>query len=315
MHYIHENLEEAQGQGEIQTNDYVGNGLVPGVPCGVRTSQTEHELGNHFRGTTESVDDERLNFRPIEPTSVNDEGNMGESTLDQRGVETVATSSNRRPQPFPILVSCQSSPTIPSPTEDASPLHRGSIRFLPRVRITSGLSGSRRHRSSTTESVSPATPNLISVPPMNLVGQSSPASLASTRSSSMSSSISAPLRFREQESLPSKWGPLGRRVNLFASGGKRSRRSLNDVKSVWDGYGYFGSTGAGDPNHIQNGDEDESSPLLRRREDDAADINREIDAVFGKWPRRLLNRHWWWWQIEPVVCCWWCANDVYLMDE
>ncbi|KAK1224710.1 hypothetical protein PQX77_012383 [Marasmius sp. AFHP31] len=283
-----------------------------------------------------TVDDEQLTFKSIEPTTsgVNDGGDIAESTLDQRGVENVATSSNRRPQPFPILVSCQSSPTIPSPTEDASPLHRGSIRFLPRVRITSGLNSSRRHRSSTTESVSAVTPNLVSVPPMNLVGQSSPTSLASTRSSSMSSSISAPLRFREQESLPSKWGPLGRRVNLFASAGKRSRRSLNDVKSVWDGYGYFGSTGAGDPNHIQNGDEDENSPLLRRREDDAADINREIDAVFGKWPRRLLNRHvsvwyspvnvrlirktngqWWWWQIEPIVCCWWCANDVYLMDE
>jgi len=37
-------------------------------------------------------------------------------------------------------------------------------------------------------------------------------------------------------------------------------------------------------------------------------LKREEDAVFGKWPWRLFNRHWWWWHVEPVLCCC-CADD------
>ncbi|KAI0757598.1 hypothetical protein C8Q80DRAFT_1134355 [Daedaleopsis nitida] len=62
----------------------------------------------------------------------------------------------------------------------------------------------------------------------------------------------------------------------------------------------------------------------------AAALRREEEAVFGKWPLRMFNRHvsisfslsesrfmsthlrmclsqWWWWHLEPVLCC--CCAD------
>ncbi|KAL0570985.1 hypothetical protein V5O48_010970 [Marasmius crinis-equi] len=316
----------ADGRGGGRQNNKAVEGLVPGESYGDRASQVVHDdgLGNHLRGTTDITDDERIISKHPE-LAISIPGDVTtKSILVQKDVEDVPSKPDSEPEPFPSLSACQNppSPTI-STADDASPLHRGSIRFMPRVRITSGLNGSTRQRSSTSESVSPTTGRLNS--PLNgptstqPQPQPQPPSLASTRSSSISSSISAPLRFREQEPVPSKWGPLGQRVSLFASQKKRKRRSLNDAKSAWDDL--CASPDEAEPPRGLD-EYEESTPLLlapglRRRvdEDVAADLNREIDAVFGKWPGRLMNRHWWWWQIEPVVCCWWCANDDWMFDE
>lgn len=145
-----------------------------------------------------------------------------------------------------------------------------SVRFRSRVRITSGLP--RRHAADR------VTPD-------------------SSLSSSPSSSISAPLRCREDDvnTDSSPWGPLGLRVKHM---GQRPRRQAAD-KGV---------------------DPSERSPLMppSRRFysidqdehynyfaylDDETRLNREIDLAFGTWPGRLLNRHWWWWHLEPVLCC------------
>ncbi|ESK98118.1 hypothetical protein Moror_364 [Moniliophthora roreri MCA 2997] len=197
--------------------------------------------------------------------------------------------------------------------------HRGSIRFLPRVRITSGLHRSKRTSSTTN---SPTTPKatLTGRSAHHLLSQleqtsanivSNPSSLASTRTSSISSSISAPLRFRENDTVPSKWGPLGQRVSLFAAQ-QRVKRVYLDSNDPKNSNGH--SRGGG-----------ERAPLLRHQHlphrrvyDQDSDyetlLNREIDRMFGKWPGRLLNRHWWWWQLEPVLCCW-CINDAVFDDD
>ncbi|KAF9258617.1 hypothetical protein L218DRAFT_729123 [Marasmius fiardii PR-910] len=188
---------------------------------------------------------------------------------------------------------------------------------MPRVRITSGLRGSNGRLSVS------GSPNISARSPITTMSQSpftasQPSSLASTRSSSISSSISAPIRFREQESVPSKWGPLGRRVSMFASS-KRKRRSLSGVKSAWDSYTTPQDVGANPSRGREVGDRDERTPLMRNEDnevdrEEVYDINQEIDAIFGKWPRRLLNRHWWWWQVEPFVCCWWCNNNEVVFE-
>ncbi|KAJ6573933.1 hypothetical protein DFH09DRAFT_1456435 [Mycena vulgaris] len=174
-------------------------------------------------------------------------------------------------------------------TDDADPPPRRSrVHFRSRVRITSGLPRHSRHLSATSS--------------LN----------------SSSSSISAPLRSPlTEENCSPGWGTLGKRVGLFAlsnrqaaalaaqarSAKQRGRRRQgvadlatnertallgNPAPPGYDGYdpeeedGYFSS-------------DDEY--------DEEAVLSRQIDLVFGKWPQRLLNRHWWWWQLQPVISC------------
>ncbi|KAF8060951.1 hypothetical protein FPV67DRAFT_315040 [Lyophyllum atratum] len=166
------------------------------------------------------------------------------------------------------------------------------VHFRPRVRITSGISRHRHKHSTRTPDRSfdaPLTPN-------------------SSRSSSPSSSISAPLRTRtDDESDKPGWGPLGQRVALLSRERRRTSREQRQKKRHDE---YFAAC--------------EHTPLLRPRiqspilqtvghyegyfwdsdqESETAQVSSEIDRVFGTMPRRLLNYHWWWWQLEPIVCC------------
>ncbi|KAG6333970.1 hypothetical protein ID866_5121 [Astraeus odoratus] len=193
----------------------------------------------------------------------------------------------------PFNVSHQHEHEIAASPERPSP----RVHFRSRVRITAGI-GRRRRLSD---------------------GLSSS---ASSLSGSPSSSISAPLRTPDSEGSKG-WGPLGRRVSLLASqpghgrrqpslngngngdgNGKTLRRkyssSLSEcadertrLVSFYNGYSYTADPGRMDPRA-------ECEHLWRER---------VVDATFGQWPWRLLNRHWWWWQVEPIVCCFCICGD------
>ncbi|KAF8876804.1 hypothetical protein CPB85DRAFT_1344266 [Mucidula mucida] len=153
--------------------------------------------------------------------------------------------------------------------------HR-SVRFRSRVRITSGV---RRHIHRSRSDLSIAR--------------------ESDLSSSPSSSISAPLRTRDDEAS-SPWGPLGQRVRIMSS--RRSRRPSTFRQQVNERTPLVYNHSV--PKTPSYGDDDDddfyASPLA---EDADARLNREIDVAFGPWPGRLLNRHWWWWHMEPILCC------------
>ncbi|KIK70393.1 hypothetical protein GYMLUDRAFT_32394 [Collybiopsis luxurians FD-317 M1] len=212
--------------------------------------------------------------------------------------------------PFPVITSEQVPPTLPMIITT-----NRSIRFRSRVRITSGVHHARRNRSLS-DSIAPNGP----------AEPSEGDTAVSSRSSSPSSSISVPIRFREDEPTSPKWGPLGQRVRLFVSQQREKAKQLQEDR-VSRGRRY--GTEAQEASRLRREDPSrrvhEGSPLLgahgrRQRkslyrhedEDDGypetrgdyqARLNHEIDLVFGKWPGRLLNHHWWWWQIRPVICC------------
>ncbi|KAK0198117.1 hypothetical protein F5146DRAFT_1131129 [Armillaria mellea] len=145
-----------------------------------------------------------------------------------------------------------------------------SVRFRSRVRITSGLP--RRHAADR------ATPD-------------------SSLSSSPSSSISAPLRCRENDvnTDSSPWGPLGLRVKHM---GQRPRRQAVDK-----GLGSTERSPLMPPSRRFYSIEEDEHYNYFAYLDDETRLNREIDLAFGTWPGRLLNRHWWWWHLEPILCC------------
>ncbi|KAH9855841.1 hypothetical protein C2E23DRAFT_723140 [Lenzites betulinus] len=183
------------------------------------------------------------------------------------------------------------------------------VRFRSRVRITSGV---HRHRHSITANGTP-TP-------------------CSSVSDSPSSSISAPLRYQADEH--GAWGPLGKRLSAYAAGGGWPRRTpvlqQQQVQvAPLIGPAPGGRARGGKTARSYN----ERTPLIRpgrqrsyteeTEEDEearaeelapeeralrAAALRREEEAVFGKWPWRIFNRHWWWWHVEPVLCCC-CADD------
>jgi len=171
--------------------------------------------------------------------------------------------------------------TPPSPTR---------VRFRSRVRITSGVRHHHHRR--------------------NLPRDAPSFSADSSLSSSPCSSISAPLRspITDANSKPG-WGTLGQRVGLLANrqaaGKGRERKRTRHNRSA--------------EQHSNSAPHNERTPLIRSstrhdyvggedeysdsNQDEEAQLSRNIDLVFGKWPRRLLNRHWWWWQFEPIVRC------------
>ncbi|KAF9229807.1 hypothetical protein BS17DRAFT_41743 [Gyrodon lividus] len=174
------------------------------------------------------------------------------------------------------------------------------VHFRSRVRITAGI-GRRRRLSD--------------------VGLSSN---ASSISGSPASSISAPLRTHNTASSKG-WGPLGSRVSLLASqtavpqtpgrtvcmddgvrhGRRKHSRSSCDYGTVDERTRLATSANGG--SYTANRSEGDS----RQRDSERGRQRREqiVDQAFGKWPGRLLNRHWWWWQLEPIVCCFCLCGD------
>ncbi|KAG6371517.1 hypothetical protein JVT61DRAFT_9221 [Boletus reticuloceps] len=174
------------------------------------------------------------------------------------------------------------------------------VRFRSRVRISAGIGGRRRRFSD---------------------GFSSN---ASSTSGSTSSSISAPLRTHYTGS--NGWGPLGSRMKLLASQTSPITACQDDdangagAKNGDSGDGYARRRSA----RLLHDGADEHTRLLTSAtrhsyagryvhdscNDDVSEREQErwwreqlVDEVFGRWPRRLFNRHWWWWHLEPIVCC------------
>ncbi|KAJ4485438.1 hypothetical protein J3R30DRAFT_3283269 [Lentinula aciculospora] len=211
----------------------------------------------------------------------------------------------------------------------AIPTHR-SIRFRSRVRITSGF-----HRNHHRRELAVHNSNLGSPQRVGLLGPSEGDTAVSSCSSSPSSSISAPIRFREDEAtVSSKWGPLGQRVRLFVSQQREKAKQVQADREAHERearrryllvYGAdldFASSplnvhertpllGSPDTRSRKSssaaasfGNDDGSNNFAIETESDCqVRLNHEIDIIFGKWPGRLLNRHWWWWQIKPILCC------------
>ncbi|OJT11583.1 hypothetical protein TRAPUB_11892 [Trametes pubescens] len=166
------------------------------------------------------------------------------------------------------------------------------VRFRSRVRITSGV---HRHRHS-----------------MNVNGTPTPCSSASD---SPSSSISAPLRYQADEN--GAWGPLGKRLSAYAAGNwQRRAQGPTHTQRVPQDVPVIGPPPGG---RVRGGKtaraHHERTPLLRpgrqrsyteEEEDETqteeelgpeeramrtAALRREEEAVFGKWPWRIFNRH------------------------
>ncbi|KAI0809074.1 hypothetical protein BC629DRAFT_1086600 [Irpex lacteus] len=168
------------------------------------------------------------------------------------------------------------------------------VRFRSRVRITSGLRRSKHLGHPT----------------------SSPSSSAS---GSPSSSISAPIRWQADEN--GAWGPLGRRLSAYAQAHGRPKRSLGLQRALngqqqqpqarakmdvsertplikpgrhtvayvdagLDGGASADDEGVADGEVDSEVEETHRDITLRK-----AALRREEDAVFGKWPWRLFNRH------------------------
>ncbi|KAH9891243.1 hypothetical protein C8Q73DRAFT_116072 [Cubamyces lactineus] len=175
------------------------------------------------------------------------------------------------------------------------------VRFRSRVRITSGV---HRHRHSTSTANGTPTP-------------------CSSASDSPSSSISAPLRYQSDEN--GAWGPLGKRLSAYAAGGGWSRRTHTPQiqvqtqqrvqieqpvppRAVVGGRirggkarrGYDERTPLIRPDRRRMYVESEEEEDVHGRDDRlspeeralrAAALRREEEAVFGRWPWRIFNRH------------------------
>ncbi|KAJ7480071.1 hypothetical protein B0H11DRAFT_2026403 [Mycena galericulata] len=172
------------------------------------------------------------------------------------------------------------------PDADPYASRRSRVRFRSRVRIASGLHHHRHSRRL---------------------------SATSSLTSSRSSSVSAPLRSpTTEETCTPGWGTLGTRVALLAYSSRQAAaakqnqrqkvRGRRGVADIADGPSEATALlGAGAPPAY----DDDDDAYFSSSDDEGGEVvlSRQIDAVFGKWPGRLLNRHWWWWQLQPVICC------------
>ncbi|KAI6022575.1 hypothetical protein EDC04DRAFT_335684 [Pisolithus marmoratus] len=177
------------------------------------------------------------------------------------------------------------SPARPSPR----------VRFRSRVRITAGVHRPRRLSDGLSSN-------------------------ASSVSGSPSSSISAPLRTHDDSYEGSKgWGPLGRRVSLLAS--TQARRSRAGARENASGksrkiYPSSLADSTGERSHLYTGyfytPVTRSEVHHRNQNVECEQMRRGqvINATFGEWPWRLLNRHWWWWQLEPILCCFYLCENM-----
>ncbi|KAJ6626965.1 hypothetical protein B0H10DRAFT_2210836 [Mycena sp. CBHHK59/15] len=219
------------------------------------------------------IEPENLNMPPSTPGFIDIVVPAPNDTHDA-GVDAVPDPDSPASSGDEICIS------VEPPDADADADDR-TVRFRSRVRITSGLHH-HRERDPETES----------------------------RSSSPSSSISAPLRAPlTDESCSPGWGPLGRRVRIFAAARKRrpgvadlaiDERTALLATPVPKPVVHRGARGDADG---EPGADSDCSDATYDSDDEDALLSRQIDLVFGKWPGRLLNRHWWWWHLQPVVGC------------
>ncbi|KAJ3724062.1 hypothetical protein C8R42DRAFT_664474 [Lentinula raphanica] len=232
------------------------------------------------------------------------------------------------PKPSSIPVEFHIPTETPSPTTvPISVPPKRSIRFRSRVRITSGV-----HRKRRSQKPNIPVSDLDSLHPNPLLAHSEVDTTVSSCSSSPSSSISAPIRFREDEATVSpRWGPLGQRVQLFVSKQREKSKQIQADREAHEReirrryllvYGTdvdpevhgHERTPLLDPRSggrlpktptVTSFDDDDGSDMgeVETESEYQARLDREIDILFGKWPGRLLNCHWWWWHLRPVICC------------
>ncbi|KAF9068488.1 hypothetical protein BDP27DRAFT_1327121 [Rhodocollybia butyracea] len=245
-------------------------------------------------------------------------------TLGELDASQPGPNSTAFPETLTSAESSSSTPTIPI-------IHTNrSIRFRPRVRIASGVRRKRRNSELNSDLGSPVHAYSPDSP------EAEGATAVSSPSSSPSSSISVPIRFREDESTVSKWGPLGQRVRLFRkklhvdreSRGQEARRRYLLM------YGDSTRVSPNSSRPVSNQDpsnprrvhertplldhrsqqlkkspaaasfrDDEEPPVIDTEREYRTRLNREVDVIYGKWPGRLLNPDWWWWQMKFIVCC------------
>ena len=186
----------------------------------------------------------------------------------ERSLSLSRSSSSSRSRSYSSLPQVptppQPQPTI-TPTPTPPPIPFGAhVHFHSRVRITSGL---RRHSR----------------------GNPSLGTGDSSDSDSPSSSISAPLRYRSQDSVPHL--PLGQRVSRLAAQALQKRRMAATMAS------------SATSRRLRTTDE-EHTPFLRTRVpvtygaaprgDDRRsqidDLHGEDAVTFGRWPWRVVNR-------------------------
>lgn len=180
-----------------------------------------------------------------------------------------------------LEITVESPELTTSPTSPTNTVTRSSrVRFHSRVRITSGLN---RHRISAYSQYRHDCSNY------DHDHDQCSFSRDSSLSGSPSSSISAPLHSRaDEETGKPGWGPLGQRVNLFSQNSRRKRARVRQ-ESLLNG-----------------GLADERLPLMRGSRlkpsyvngeipdlssDEEERLSNEVDNVFGRFPRRLLNPH------------------------
>lgn len=154
---------------------------------------------------------------------------------------------------------------------EIDPSHPLRVRFQPRVRITSGLNRCRRQQERLT-----------------VGGQQDyyTFSTSSSRSTSASSSISAPLRtqFDDEFGKPG-WGTLGQRVSLLARRKQNIQESESHAKRMNHG------TVSGMKYRTNERTPLINSYLSYHDEGNGSSPSKRIDQVFGPWPQRLLNHH------------------------
>ncbi|KAH8120712.1 hypothetical protein DFH11DRAFT_85737 [Phellopilus nigrolimitatus] len=296
-------------------------------PISVKLSRSNESIG--MNGTDEIT---RAAKRDADPAPVHLLYDLPSASVEE--ISIVSSFSDSFPPPGNALHLHVSAAT---PADDMSPSSFSPSSYFPPPRT-----GTSTRRSSLSDSLylpepGPSAPHVLATSPTNDGGVPTPfrvrfrsrVRIASglrhskqpgqcSADSSPSSSISAPLRYNPEESdaepvvSPQTAGP-------YPSARRKKPRLSN---------------GGGPPSALMNGNNaNERTPLIqapgprlgarKRRlygladDDDARRARRRArlgqkqdeEAVFGKWPWRLLNGYWWVWKCEPVVCCCCPADD------
>ncbi len=220
-------------------------------------------------------------------------------------------SRSHSPVPHAITPTAQQQPT-PTPTPTPTPnTFAAHVHFHSRVRISGGLRRSRGGNRTLADS---------------------------SDSDSPSSSISAPLHYHSQSTVPHV--PLGERVSRLAAQALQKRLASSTAASPRfraRDHEYTPFLRAGVPvtygaaRHGDSGTDDADSEEENCLHPDH--LHGEDAIAFGRWPWRVLNRQvsstcyffvqerpvhehsvqWWKWQIESTLC--WCCSDESDHDE
>lgn len=224
-------------------------------------AHSDTEVGPSSRGVDAKDEEEVL----YEPNSIRDDGEADDPDDFLSELETpkltlqgpgwcLSFSSH-----WSLELSCLTILTDSPLPSDVSP----KVRFRSRVRIGS----LRRHNSRGNHSKTPST--------------------SSSVAGSASSSLSAPLRSAGNASDSNGWGSLGTRV----SGRRRaSIPSFGERQPLLPGGKTYGTTPMmAAPPQYRRGHRSRQQQEAAIAQEDRERLRRDMDALFGRWPQRLLN--------------------------